>query len=311
MGGLFVDAWTHVNLGLQESAFTASHAGLYTGFAAVSVWMLHLVDRREGRAWRDAVPVGHGTALAGVALVLFSAIIDLVWHSVVGFEQRRDALLSPTHLLLFTGATLMLTAPVTSAIDRFPGRDIRFRSLLAPSITLMLVTALWTMDLAYLSIVKHRLPTSPDEQEQALTVARMLISSLLLTAPPIFLRRRWNVPFGVSILLFGGVALLIGATNEFDQPRSVAAAIVTGLVLELIEWRSRSVRSGRRLRLVLAAATPIVFAGSYVAIHTLGSPSGWSSSALVGSVMLCGLVGWALGVLVETRAVDRRREDLG
>lgn len=42
-------------------------------------------------------------------------VLDLLWHTAFGVEQGIDALLSPSHLTLFVGGMLLLTAPVRGA----------------------------------------------------------------------------------------------------------------------------------------------------------------------------------------------------
>jgi hypothetical protein len=48
----------------------------------------------------------------------------MLWHLAFGIEAGLDALVSPTHLLLLTGGTLLLTSPLRAAAatdrDRWP-----------------------------------------------------------------------------------------------------------------------------------------------------------------------------------------------
>jgi hypothetical protein len=47
---------------------------------------------------------GYGWALAGVGLVAAGRLLGVAWHRLFGVEVGLDALLSPTHLLLLSGA---------------------------------------------------------------------------------------------------------------------------------------------------------------------------------------------------------------
>ena len=49
---------------------------------------------------------------------MIGAVGDMVWHIVFGFEVSVEALLSPTHLLLALGGTLIVTGPVRAAWQR-------------------------------------------------------------------------------------------------------------------------------------------------------------------------------------------------
>ncbi|MGH2358015.1 MAG: hypothetical protein ACRDGJ_08370, partial [Candidatus Limnocylindria bacterium] len=115
--GLFVDGWAHNTRPLLETFFTPWHAVFYSGFAALATWVGWSVSRRRrpGLSWRAAVPPGYGLAVVGLGLFLASGVGDMAWHLVFGIEQDIDALLSQTHLGLFLGALLAVTAPLRSA----------------------------------------------------------------------------------------------------------------------------------------------------------------------------------------------------
>jgi hypothetical protein len=79
IGGLFVDGWAHVTRPQLETFFTPWHVVFYSGFAASALWVgwSVWVRRRPGVAWREAVPVGYGPALAGLVLFAASGLGDL------------------------------------------------------------------------------------------------------------------------------------------------------------------------------------------------------------------------------------------
>lgn len=85
--GLFVDGWAHNN-DKPESFFTPWHGLLYSGFVATAAWMTWLVacGVRRGAAVGDAVPLGYGPGLVGVAVFALGGVVDAVWHQVFGFE---------------------------------------------------------------------------------------------------------------------------------------------------------------------------------------------------------------------------------
>jgi hypothetical protein len=115
--GIFVDGWAHNTKPGLETFFTPWHALFYSGFAATAAWILWSVwsATRDGRSWPEAVPVGYGYAMVGLVIFALSGLGDLTWHQIFGIEQSIGALLSPTHLGLFTGAFLVVTAPYRSA----------------------------------------------------------------------------------------------------------------------------------------------------------------------------------------------------
>src|SRR6266508_5887602 len=117
MLGLFLDGWAHNTRPQMETFFTPWHAAFYSGFAATAAWMVWLVwtRRRAGGTWRASVPAGYGLGLAGLAVFVLSGLGDLSWHLAFGIEQDIAALLSPTHLGLFTGGFLISTTALRSA----------------------------------------------------------------------------------------------------------------------------------------------------------------------------------------------------
>ena len=112
--GFFIDGYAHGNLrGSIESIFTPWHAILYSGFLATSGWMLWMITRRLHQ-WQGlrAIPVGYELGLVGVFVFGLGGITDLIWHTVFGIEVGLDALRSPSHIMLFIGAILLMTAPL-------------------------------------------------------------------------------------------------------------------------------------------------------------------------------------------------------
>src|SRR6266511_2341797 len=120
IGGLFLDGWAHNTRPQLETFFTPWHAVFYSGFISVALWICWSVWRRS------RVPAGYGPALLGVAIFLLSGVGDMIWHLAFGIERDIAAVLSPTQLGLFTGAFLIVTAPLRSqGTDPAGGRGRR------------------------------------------------------------------------------------------------------------------------------------------------------------------------------------------
>lgn len=81
----------------------------------------------QRRSW--ALPDGYAAGALGVFVFGVGGIADSLWHTFFGVEVDLEALLSPAHLLLFAGATLILTTPVRAdGVDRGTRRRCgRFR----------------------------------------------------------------------------------------------------------------------------------------------------------------------------------------
>lgn len=303
MGGLYIDAWVHSHTARIESIVTPAHAVFYSGFVAISLWILQLViDRHvEGRPYREAVPVGYGGAIIGMAVFVVSSGADLVWHTIFGFERGLDALLSPTHLVLFTAVTSIITAPFRSAWARPEPEHERLSSFWPLTIALTLATGLWSLDTGYLSTFHHALPAGPsDPGEQALTIARLLVTGIVLVVPTLLLLRRWRPPFGVVTVLFAGVALPVGSLNDFAPVWPVVAGVLAGVCLDgLIQVLASSPnkRWAYRISGTAAPAFLTIFHLGFAAIAR--HPLAWHFNMLGGVVILSALSGLALSVAMD------------
>jgi len=60
----------------------------------------------------------HPLGLLAVLIFGAAGTVDLYGHALFGFESNIEALLSPSHLFLFTGWFLILFAPIRAARAR-------------------------------------------------------------------------------------------------------------------------------------------------------------------------------------------------
>lgn len=112
--GGYLDMWAHNHISELETFFTPWHTVLYSGFLAVTVVLLNAQIRgyAHGRLWYRALPAGYNLSLLGVVIFAVAAISDVFWHRLFGIEVGVEPLLSPTHLLLGLGASLIYTGPL-------------------------------------------------------------------------------------------------------------------------------------------------------------------------------------------------------
>lgn len=94
---------------------------------------------RGGLAWRQATPRGYELSLLGVALFMLGGVGDMLWHLAFGIEVNVEALLSPTHLLLALGGSLMVTGPIRVAMRPGEGMN-RWPALVSLAFLLSLLT---------------------------------------------------------------------------------------------------------------------------------------------------------------------------
>ncbi|HEX7276945.1 MAG TPA: hypothetical protein VF244_06180, partial [Acidimicrobiales bacterium] len=254
--GIFVDGWAHTN-DKPETFFTPWHALFYSGFLATAAWMTWMVQRRRKGtgSLAAAVPVGYGLGLVGVALFAFGGVFDLVWHSIFGIEVDLEALLSPSHLILFAGGLLLGSSPLRSAWHDPARQAPGFRPFLPVLLSATVFTATLAFFFVYYSpFLTGAMTEGPYrfaafaftnrgaaewfvEEVQLEGYAGILLTTLILLAPALWLLRRWTVPFGTFAFLFGAVATLTAAIESFDFGPAFLAPLVGGLVGDLLSLR--------------------------------------------------------------------------
>lgn len=114
--GLFVDIWGHNHLKVNqlESFFTPSHYVFYSGFSAIVLFysLIGLRNFLKGYNFNYLLPAGF--SFTHILWFLAGGLFDFFWHSTFGVEKNLDALISPAHVFLGVGTTLILTTPIRS-----------------------------------------------------------------------------------------------------------------------------------------------------------------------------------------------------
>ena len=99
--GTWIDSSAHIYLSQEiESFFTPWHAVLYSGYAFSVVSAAYV--KNSIKDYR--VDVG----ILGAVIFGIGGGLDVLWHTFLGIEQGVEPLVSPSHLMLFLGAFLML-----------------------------------------------------------------------------------------------------------------------------------------------------------------------------------------------------------
>lgn len=309
--GLFLDGFAHERvLDGNESFLTPWHAVFYFGFAANVASVGWMARRRRGSGrWRDALPTGYGSVPTGLGVFALGGVGDALWHARFGVETGIDALLSPTHLLLFAGLVVILGAPFRAArsatVSGSGSGSWSWRGSWAALGSLVLTTALvgffvnfvWGLGTDALTRVAYDPVTQVGEDQVVAAVASSLVSTAVLFGSALFLLRRGPAPPGAFTLLFGLVALLVAVAFE-EGGAGVAAALVGGAVLDAL-LRARS--GGSPWPTVVGRAfiaSPAAMWLAYFLLVRLDGGITWQPELWLGSVVLNGLAGYGLFRLV-------------
>ena len=275
--GLFLDGWAH-QADKPETFFSPWHLLLYSGFVAALAWF-----GWDGRRRGDGVSSpGDRWMTAGLVLFVTGAVGDGIWHEIFGIEVDLEALLSPTHLLLFIGGFVMVTLPVRLALADETESSPEWPHWWPQAVTLTLATSLVGFFSMYLSALDGLAfpedATSFGEEVQALGVASILATNLILVTPTAFVLRRWNPPPGMFVLLFTVFGLLMTGLEGFRAIELALAPVVGGAVVEALRRRSP-------LLVTLTVASAAMWA-TYFFVLAVTDGVGWTVELWAGSIVL-------------------------
>ncbi|MGY2896303.1 hypothetical protein [Deinococcus sp. UYEF24] len=300
LGGLFLDGWAHNHLGESlETFFTPWHAVFYSGFVAVAGWCLYLASRgwQMGRRGLAAFPDGYSLAATGVPLFGLGGIGDLIWHTVFGIEVGIEALLSPTHLLLFAGGSLILASPLNAAwkspTSRRAPLSLRWVATLSATSVLALTAFIHMYMWGLLSV-----PQGLGWVQTRGELSAVLLTALMLATPVLLLLRRFALPFGAITVMYTltntAMALML-APGDWRVP---GVALVCGLLADLlcVLLRPSPVRvwAFRAFAFLLPLVVWIPYLGGAVWLGL----SNLSLELWLGVAVMTGLGGLALSALV-------------
>jgi hypothetical protein len=258
VGGAFLDGWAHNTRPGLESFFTPWHGVLYSGYAASTAWLCWSVwsHRRRldvaGFGWWRWIPAGYAPALEGAGLFLISGSGDLSWHLAFGVERDIAALLSPTHLGLFAGGLLIVTAPLRSAwadptIGPRAGLGALLPAVLSASLTgcatafmFQYLHPIWddavsgdrglflrqTFDAAQYHFV--------NDQNVTVGVAGFVLATAFLFGPLLLLLHRWQPPVGSAVLVLAVQAIAVQGLTGFADTRLALLGVAGAGVVEAL-----------------------------------------------------------------------------
>jgi hypothetical protein len=318
MAGVFIDGFAHSNLrNTIEDFFTPWHAILYSGFTATALWVVWMVFRRLRQGWTglNAIPVGYELGLIGATVFGLGGVGDMIWHTVFGIEVGIDALLSPTHLLLYLGATLLITSPLR-AIWHNSSATPSFKAFL-PALLAVFATFSFT---TFMNMHLWGLVNVPDSSERfsqlssyggliayaasRLTDAGILFSNVVIMGTAFLLLRRWRTPVGTFTLILGLNTLAMFAMfgNGGYLPQ-VLLATLAGIIMDAMVFTMKPSPSKVLEFRVFAIIAPIAIWGLHFLALALNGGIGISRELWTGITVMTALCSVALSVLVVPPAI--------
>jgi hypothetical protein len=316
--GVFLDGWAHNTRPSLEAFFTPWHAVFYSGFLALAGWIVWVawLGRRNAGGASARVPVGYRLAGWGVIVFGLSGLGDMLWHLTFGIERGLAALLSPTHLGLYVGALLMVTAPFRSAWAD-PVESVGWCSLLPASLSLALAGCLTAFILQpfhpiAFNFVSQRLAISILERypnsffvtarNTEAGLAGFMLATVFLFGPVLLVLYRWRPPRGMIGAMLALQCVAIQAMRGFREPTLALFGGLGAVAVEALVWGLRpDGASLERLR-GFCAVGPLLFWGIYLAGIALRDHGlGWSPELWGGALV------WASFTLLAPTVVMVRR----
>lgn len=311
--GFFIDGYAHGNLrGSLESIFTPWHAILYSGFLATSGWMFWMITRRLHQ-WQGlrVIPVGYELGLVGIFVFGVGGMADLIWHTVFGIEVGLDALRSPSHIMLFIGAILLMTAPLRASWQEPNAKPNPSLLEFLPVLFVVFATFAFTslMNLHIWGLVSapdstpelQRLSTDNPALRYALhsfVDASILFTNAAMMFTILLLLQRWQTPFGTFGIILGLSTLVLVVIVDTNLMLRVYMAALAGTMIDaLIQILRPNPTRVLELR-VFAALAPLLIWGTHFLAVQLTGGLGISPELWTGILTMNVLSGLALSLLV-------------
>jgi hypothetical protein len=275
-----------------------------------ALWLAWLIVRewRTGRVGPAAIPEGYQLGLLGVFVFGAGGAGDMLWHIIFGIEQNIEALLSPTHLMIFLGSVLVFSSPFAAAwrSDDPAGDAPSLRAFLPAltSLTLMITfVAFMNMYVWSLYSDNHIFAFRHAEVENGLI--GVLITNLILLAPVLLMLRRWQLPFGAVTLLFTLNTALMGVIPFYPVIDPIVVALIGGLIADgliqlLRPWGDR-VAAFRAVALLI----PVALWSLHFIDGQLRWGLAWTIELSSGITTMAALSGLALSILMAPPTLPR------
>jgi hypothetical protein len=308
--GLFIDIWGHNHLKVSEleSFFTPSHFLFYSGFAAIAFFYLVLsfFYHQKGYRWLNSLPKGYSL----IYLLLFAAggVVDFIWHSLFGVEKNLDALISPSHLFLGIGTSLILLAPARSGwLQEETKRNI-FSQL---PLLISLVT-IWTCysvvtEFAHpifqpiLSGVIFPRQSSQIFNAQGLGVASIYLQTILMMSILYLNIFRWKfVPGGITFLFsINAILMTMMASKTLSIDYNfLTGGLIAGVLTDFLYYFIRpSINNPLRLQ-IFSFTVPLVYNSCYFLSLYLGKGFWTSIHLTTGVIIESAIIIWFYSLII-------------
>lgn len=131
---------------------------------------------------------------------------------------------------------------------------------------------------------------------QALGVSGILLEAGFLMGMILFLVKHWKLPFGALTLMITATSLMI--ITFHDHYELIPAALVAGVLADLLLWWLKPSAAQSRRYYVFAFAVPAIFYALYFAAVYLTQGITWTIHMWAGAIVQAGVIGLLVGFLL-------------
>ena len=310
--GLWLDVWSHVTYGADQSIFSQYHLLFYTATVMAGVFLAYtgITNLLAGYRWSDALPVGYSLSLAGIIFFGIIGVIDLTSHGIWGFETGLEALNSPTHIGLFAGIFVFASGPIRAEVARQRRGESMTLVRLVPFV-LSVISSLSAMTFPtflYLPLIGKpwALQIQRIDQGAIIGVLGVFLQTGIVMGMLLWIIRRVSLPAGSITLIFVLYALLTTLVTRIPifLPIWLIAGILSDVAMVVLKpssgvtWRFR----------VFGAVVPIfMWSVYYVFFIVTGIGGGiWFTGYIwTGSIVQAAIIGYLLAFLMTSSSVTK------
>jgi len=286
---------------------------LYSGFAATAAWTWWLAFRRRHELatwWRDGWPAGYRLGAAATALFAVGGAFDMLWHTIFGIEFSIKAGLSPSHLMIAAGGTLLVTSQLRSWWASGEGGWRMAAGVVSAALGTIFATVALIGFTAIASVAAADAfdpGQTAGRSEAAQGVQGYLVGAAFLLIPFLLVHRRRGTP-GAATAIVGGVGLFQLIQHEFWMPSSAAIVGMVGgaAVADVVLWwldERRGPTAAGRLPIAGALFAVAVTAGHMLGLH-LATGVLWPPELWAGTIFVTGVLGALTGLLTAGARPD-------
>ena len=299
--GVYIDGWAHHHLDSIETFFTIWHAVLYSGFfvTALTVGIAWLENVRQGYNLKRALPAGYEWALAGIFIFLGAGVGDMIWHILFGVEVDVEALLSPTHLMLAVGGSLLIACPFRSLWrnkNRKPDLKQWIPGLVSGTLLYMVIVFMlqftspinhpWASESVYVN------PAAVEDAtffRQSVGISNLLLNVVIVMFFVLALVRRFEIRFGSFTFLFGVSAIAMSFME--DHFYIVPAFIGAGVIADVLYWWLKPSLPKKLQLQLFSFLVPFCLLGLYFLALLIHTDLYWSVHLWTGTMVMAGIGG--------------------